>query len=125
MIVRKLVPNKEAKLNGLIIFIIIYYLQVKKHIMKHSITLKSKSLKFQVDSSPNSLKNINCFRLLLRVCEIPAIRARSHLATATQIFDVVSISSEMDCIVTNVTVRTRRQKNHIVVVKCEWTPSCF
>ena len=51
MIVRKLVPNKEAKLNGLIIFIIISYLQVKKHVMKHSITLKSKSLKFQVDSS--------------------------------------------------------------------------
>ena len=74
MIVRKLVPNKEAKLNGLIIFIIISYLQVKKHVMKHSITLKSKSLKFQVDSSSISLKNINCFRLLLCMCEISAIK---------------------------------------------------
>ena len=35
-----------------------------------------------------------------------SLRARSHLATATQIFDVVSVSSEMGCIVTNVTVHT-------------------
>ena len=34
------------------------------------------------------------------------LRVRSHLATATQIFDVVSMSPEMGCIVTNVTVRT-------------------
>ena len=34
------------------------------------------------------------------------LRACSHLTTATQIFDVVSMSSEMGCIVTNVTVRT-------------------
>ena len=33
-------------------------------------------------------------------------RAHSHLTTAIQIFDVVSMSSEMGCIVTNVTVRT-------------------
>ena len=34
------------------------------------------------------------------------VRALSHLTTAIQIFDVVSMSSEMGCIVTNVTVRT-------------------
>ena len=34
------------------------------------------------------------------------VRARSHLATMTQIFDVVTMSSEMGCIVTNVTVHT-------------------
>ena len=34
------------------------------------------------------------------------VRACSHLVTAMQIFDVVSMSSEMDCIITNVTVRT-------------------
>ena len=34
------------------------------------------------------------------------LRARSHLATATQIFDVVSMSSVMGYIVTNVTVHT-------------------
>ena len=39
-----------------------------------------------------------------------SVRAHSHLATATQIFDVVSKSSEMGCIVTNVTVRTWRQR---------------
>ena len=35
-----------------------------------------------------------------------SFRARSHLATTTQIFDVVSMSSEMGCIVINVTVHT-------------------
>ena len=34
----------------------------------------------------------------------------SHLTTTTQIFDVVPMSSEMGCIVTNVTVHTWRQK---------------
>ena len=34
------------------------------------------------------------------------IRAHSHLMTVTQIFDVVSILSEMGYIVTNVTVHT-------------------
>ena len=43
-------------------------------------------------------------------CE-QALRARSHLATTTQIFDVVSMSSEMGCIVINETVHTWRQKN--------------
>ena len=38
------------------------------------------------------------------------MRARPHLATAIQIFDVVSMSSEMGCIVTIVTVRKGRQK---------------
>ena len=41
-------------------------------------------------------------------------RVRSHLATTTGIFDVVSIffmSSEMVSMVTNVTVGTERQKN--------------
>ena len=33
-------------------------------------------------------------------------KARSHLATMIQIFDVVTMSSEMGCIVTNVTVHT-------------------
>ena len=42
------------------------------------------------------LKNINW----------PMLWSRSHLATVTQIFDVVSISSEMGCIVINVTVCT-------------------
>ena len=42
------------------------------------------------------LKNINWLML----------RARSHLATVTQLIDVVSMSSEMGCIVTNVTVCT-------------------
>ena len=37
-------------------------------------------------------------------------RNHSHLATTTQIFDVVTMSSEMGCIVINVTVRTWRQK---------------
>ena len=32
------------------------------------------------------------------------LRVRSHLATTTQIFDVETISSEIGCIVTNVTV---------------------
>ena len=36
-----------------------------------------------------------------------------------QFFDIVSMSSEMGYIVTNVTVRTGRQKKHIIVVKCE------
>ena len=39
------------------------------------------------------------------------ISAHSHLATTTQIFDVVTMSSGMGCIVTNVTVHTWRQKN--------------
>ena len=34
------------------------------------------------------------------------LRARSHLATATQVFDIISMLSEMGCIVTNVTVWT-------------------
>ena len=38
------------------------------------------------------------------------IRAHSHLATTTQIFDVVTMSSEMGCIVINVTVSTWRHK---------------
>ena len=33
-------------------------------------------------------------------------RARSHLATMTQIFDVVTMSSDIGCVVINVTVRT-------------------
>ena len=49
-------------------------------------------------------------------------KVRSHLATTTQIFDIVSInfsmSSLMGYTVTNVTVRTWRQKKNIVVVKC-------
>ena len=49
------------------------------------------------------------------------MRAHSHLVTATQIFDVLSMSSGMGCIVNNVTVHTLRQKKHIVVVKCEQT----
>ena len=44
-------------------------------------------------------------------------RARSHLATAMQIFDVVSMSWKMGCMVTNITIRTWRQKKDIVVVK--------
>ena len=43
------------------------------------------------------------------------------LATVTQIFHFVSMSSEMSCIVTNITVRTWRQKKHIVVVMYEQT----
>ena len=61
------------------------------------------------------------FKWTIQWIELMTLRARSHLATATQIFYVVSISSEMDCTVTNVTVHTWWQKNHIVVVKCEWT----
>ena len=38
-----------------------------------------------------------------------------------QIFDVVTMSSEMGCIVINVAVRTRRQKKHIVVAKSKRT----
>ena len=38
------------------------------------------------------------------------VRAHSHLPTTTQIFDVVPMSSEMGCIVINITVRTWRQK---------------
>ena len=49
------------------------------------------------------------------------LRACSHLVTVTQIFDVVNMSSEMGCIVTNLTVRTWRQKKHFVVVKCKRT----
>ena len=45
---------------------------------------------------------------------IHSLRARSHLATVTKIFDVVSMSSEMVCIVTTVT-------KPMLVVKCEWT----
>ena len=41
---------------------------------------------------------------------IVSIRARSHLATTTQIFDIVTVSSEMGCIVINVTVRKWRWK---------------
>ena len=37
-----------------------------------------------------------------------------------KVFDVVSMSSEMGCIVINVTVHTWRQKKHIVDVKYEW-----
>ena len=42
-------------------------------------------------------------------CEQP-LRTRSHLATLP--FDVVSMSSEMGCIVTNVTVHTWPQKKN-------------
>ena len=35
-----------------------------------------------------------------------AVMAPLHLATTTQIFDVVTMSSEMGCIVINVTVYT-------------------
>ena len=38
------------------------------------------------------------------------LKGPSHLATVTQIFDVVTMSSEMGCIVINITVRTWRQK---------------
>ena len=34
------------------------------------------------------------------------VRTHLHLVTATQIFDIVSLSSEMGYIVTNVTIRT-------------------
>ena len=44
--------------------------------------------------------------VLLTSCRFLWIRASLHLVTVTQIFDVVSTSSEMGCIVTNVTVRT-------------------
>ena len=50
-------------------------------------------------------------------------KARSHLATATHIFDIVTISSEMGCMVTNVTVHTWRQKKDIIVARCEWALS--
>ena len=40
-----------------------------------------------------------CLNLCFRVSQIK-VRALLHLATATQIFDVVSMSSEMGCIVT-------------------------
>ena len=51
---------------------------------------------------------------------VHTFRAHSHMATMTQTFDVVSRSSEMDCIFINVTVHTWWQKKHIVVAKCEW-----
>ena len=50
-----------------------------------------------------------------------ALRDRSPLATTIQFFDVVSMSSEMGCIVTNVTVHILRKKKHIFVAKCERT----
>ena len=44
--------------------------------------------------------------ILLIAYIIHLLRARSHLATATQIFHVVIMSSEIGCIVTNVAVHT-------------------
>ena len=56
------------------------------------------------------------FKLISSIREIIGVvsvfRARSHLATATQIFVVVTMSSKMGCIVINVTVRTWRQKKN-------------
>ena len=48
---------------------------------------------------------ISSIKLLCQV-HFVMVRARLHLATATQIFDAGSMSSEMGCIFTNVTVRT-------------------
>ena len=57
---------------------------------------------------------------ILPFCAVNQFRAHSHLATTTQIFDVVTMSSEMGCIVFNVTIHTWQQKKkHIVVTKCE------
>ena len=42
-------------------------------------------------------------------------RARTRLATTTQIFDVVSTSSEIDCMLTNATVYTWRQKKNALL----------
>ena len=53
------------------------------------------------------------------------LRVHSHLATVTQIFDVVSFVSEMVCIVTNVTVHTWWQEEQIVVFKFERTIMSF
>ena len=59
------------------------------------------------------LLSIFSMRILLLIATTAThtcIRARSHLATTTKIFDVVNMSSEIVCIVTNVTVHTWRQK---------------
>ena len=48
---------------------------------------------------------------IIRFQNIYLFRARSHLATTTQIFDIGTMSSEMGCIVD--------RKKHIVVAKCE------
>ena len=56
---------------------------------------------------------------IIRFQNIYLFRARSHFATTTQIFDIVTMSSEMGCIVINITVCTWRQKKHIVVAMCE------
>ena len=50
-------------------------------------------------------RNIFAFTFGFVRCE-GTLRARSHLATATQIFDVVSMSSDIGCMVTNLTIRT-------------------
>ena len=52
--------------------------------------------------------------LRIKTGKFTTFRAHSHFTTATQIFDVVTMSSEMGCIFTNVTARTwqQQQKKH-------------
>ena len=53
------------------------------------------------------------------------IRAHSHLATTTQIFDAVTMLSGMGYIVTKVTVRTLRQKNASLSSSANGPSDCF
>ena len=71
-------------------------------ICKQHIILNHKFFRYE-----SNLKIQTCY-----IYEVPnvTLRARSHLTTVTQIFDVISMSSEMGCVITNVTVHTWRQK---------------
>ena len=94
-----------------------YYLSV--HMMK---------LRHQYPTVVNQSQSLShlyeqLFRLMIYPqSSLSQLRAGSHLTTATQIFDVVVMSSAIGCIVTNVSVRTWRQKK---IHRCRqvWTDS--
>ena len=69
-------------------------------------------------SQSHSQKKLHCVKepwsKTLEITE-KTVRAHSHLATTTQIFDIVTMSSGMGCIVINVTVRIWQYKKHIIV----------
>ena len=58
------------------------------------------------DIFPDEVGKKKCLLVHLGGYLFSVAQGHLHMATVTQIFDVVIMSSDMGCIVTNVTVRT-------------------